>query len=200
MMGDYTWKRIDQIEVGDMIMSMLGFPVKVWQNKPVPLTKGRRMMSLTRASGDVLRFTDDHDLWYRNADGLERWGTHNYNWWLYEGEAYDEESDDPDMPYDYNNHDESSSIRVLTISGEKPIQVGIFLWEEYYDFATLDGFENLRAEYEDVQNPEEAVYGLYMREGGGYIVDGFVGFTQWANRAEFEGFRWQGITEYADAV
>ena len=186
MMGDYTWKRIDQIGVGDMVMSMLGFPVKVWENKPVPLSKGRRMMSLTRARGDVLRFTDDHDLWYRDANGNERWGTHNYNWWLYEDGAYDEGSNDPDMPYDYDKHDD--------------LGIGIFLWEEYYDFATLDGFENLRAEYEDVQNPEETVYGLYTREGAGYIVEGFVGITQWANQAELERFRWQGIMVYADVV
>lgn len=181
-MGDYTWKSIKIIEAGDYVISMSGNPVEVLENKPVLLSMGRRMMSLYRRGSDKpLRFSDDHDLWIKDSNGIERWGVYNYNWWLLEDRGYDESTEEGfpgENPYDYEH------IGKATMP---------LLYDMDYLFATVDGWEKTRATWDSEQDPDEIIYGLLLKTGGGYIVDGFIGISQWCKSDDIKDIKWNGL-------
>jgi len=182
LMADYKWKEIKDIQVGDPVYTLSGKIADVVENKPVPVSKGRRMMSIYRQGAyKPLRFSDDHDLWIRDNNGVERWGVYNYNWWLLEDRGYDESSEENfpgESPYDYEH------IGKATMP---------LLYGEQYDFATIDGWETTQAMWDSEQDPEEIIYGLLIQSGGGYIVDGFVGISQWCRTDDIRDVKWQGI-------
>ena len=176
-MADYSWKNIIDVKTGDFVISMHGLPERVLQLETTTLTRGRRMMEVKRAGTDKpLRFSDDHEMWIRDTDGIERWGTYNWNWWLYEDEDLDEAGDYAACdPFAFENE----SIAMI--------------YGRAYDWATIDGFESLVAEYPLEQDPDETIYSLILAKGGGYIVDGFVGNVQWCTKIDTDGFSWDGL-------
>jgi hypothetical protein len=182
LMGDLSWKQINEVEVGEFVISMSGKPVEVLENKPVRVSKGRRMMSLHRKrQSKPLRFSDDHDMWIRDDNGVERWGVYNYNWWLLEDRGYAESSEEDfpgENPYDYEH------IGKATMP---------LLYGEQYEFATIDGWEKTEAVWDSEQDPEEIIYGLLLKSGGGYIVDGFVGISQWCRTEDIQDIQWKGL-------
>jgi len=86
LMADGSRKAIEEIEVGDMIMTMSG-PDSVRMIERPRLGMTRRVIELHGQHGECLFMTDEHPLWTsRRVDGetLENWGVYNVSHFLYE--------------------------------------------------------------------------------------------------------------------
>lgn len=76
MMGDRSWKVVEDIKVGDVLMTPLG-PEAVLDVE-TPVLGDRRMIAFDDLS---LIWTDDHGLWTRR-DGKQAFGVYDKNSWM----------------------------------------------------------------------------------------------------------------------
>jgi hypothetical protein len=70
LMADYSWKEIQLLEPGDMLMSPTG-PAKMLRLHQAILGTGRAM--LTMKEDPSTQWVADHPLWSRNAEGKQWW-------------------------------------------------------------------------------------------------------------------------------
>lgn len=70
LMADYSWKKIETLEPGDLLMSPTG-PAKMLRLHRAILGTGRAM--LTMAEDPSTRWVADHPLWSRNKQGDQWW-------------------------------------------------------------------------------------------------------------------------------
>lgn len=70
LMADYSWKAIETLESGDMLMSPTG-PARMLRLHHAVLGTGRAM--LTMKEDPSTRWVADHPLWSRNKDGKQWW-------------------------------------------------------------------------------------------------------------------------------
>lgn len=87
LMADGTRRAIEDVAVGDMVMTMSG-PDRVRQLERPVLGMTRRVIEIHGLDGQCLFMTDEHPLWVsrRLESGalVEMWGTYNMNHFLFE--------------------------------------------------------------------------------------------------------------------
>lgn len=81
LMGDGSWKLIQHVVVGDMVMGMSG---------PTPVTEMDRptlgMRKILRFADNSLRWSEEHAMWTRNADQSQWWWASNRKMWMREAD------------------------------------------------------------------------------------------------------------------
>lgn len=79
LMGDCSWRNIEEVKVGDMVMGVHG-PVPV-VDIDHPILGHRRMMTFEDGS---LAWSEEHMLWARERGGREWWWCANPHQWRFE--------------------------------------------------------------------------------------------------------------------
>lgn len=79
LMGDGSWKAIQHIQVGDMVMGM-GQPVPVVEMDR-PILGTRKIMRFADGS---LRWSEEHAMWTRDQSQSQWWWAANRDKWIYE--------------------------------------------------------------------------------------------------------------------
>lgn len=170
-MADGSDKPIEDVEVGDRVLSALG-PVTVvdlWR----PILGPRK---LVRFADGKAATSGDHPIWGRDPKTKTQfWSTRDFDAWMTEVHQGIGTWFDGRYPYD--------------LSG-KPKQT--------FEFATLDGFKEMTWEY--VVAPHETIlYHLILDGGGSYFADGYLAVSQgdkygidwgkfhWINEAAIRG-------------
>ena len=163
MLFDGRLKAVQSIVPGDVVATLNGKPGTVLGIHKPKLGSSRRMIRLRAPGHDVLRISDDHELWHRGKSN-EQYGTYNYNHWLLE-----------------DLHDNSDATAVPLLAGQ------------VYDFAVSGGWVRTQPDWEPLPEPNETLYGLTLDQGGGYIADGFVIMDNEATQNEIDGVEWKGV-------
>jgi hypothetical protein len=78
-MADRTWRNIEDVQIGDMVMGVHG-PVQV-VDLDKPLLGDRKMMTFGDGS---LAWSEEHMLWARDFDQSEWWWCANPDQWRFE--------------------------------------------------------------------------------------------------------------------
>ncbi|EJL79436.1 MULTISPECIES: Hint domain-containing protein [unclassified Variovorax] len=86
LMADGSQKAVEDVQVGDMVMTMSG-PDRVRMLERPVLGMTRRVLEIRGVGDECLFVTDEHPLWTsrRTDDGtVENWGVYNLSHYLYE--------------------------------------------------------------------------------------------------------------------
>lgn len=144
-MGDYTWKPIEEVNIGDQVLGMNGTVNTVYALYNTKLGSHRVMYQL-----ENLFFTGEHFFWIQDK-GFEGWGVHNYNEYLWEMQ----------YPELIPNHTDVV----------KPVPKAIF---DKAIYATLAGWEELRAVVNRNFDSDSEVYSLRVTGDHTHYADRFV--------------------------
>jgi len=148
-MADWSQKPIEWVVPGEMVRTLTGIG-RVTKTKRYRLGVGRSIIKL----GD-LYMSDDHSIWTMHQPHSlvgQWWGTYNYSHYLWEMNHVDEnDGEGPQL--------ERHSVPLVRFKKHK--------------HATLNGWEELEAVYQEGYSPDTELCHLIV-DTGSYICDGIV--------------------------
>lgn len=174
LMADGSSKPVEDVAVGDLVMTNLG-PRKVAALEQPVLGMSRKIIELRGLGDQCLIMSDEHPLWVsRTQDGVasEGWGTFNLNHYLYEKRN----AVSPEMP--------------------PAVPLAIDLPEQ---FAHVSGWVHARPVFHHMP-PETRLYNIITEQGCGLFVEGFLAFSPCQQGPVQLGTPWQALTIDAAAA
>ena len=169
LMANRTWKPIQDVIIGDLVMTLTGVG-KVLKTPKYTLGYGRSIVALnTIDKKKKIMMSDDHSVWTMFED-KQWWGTYNYSHYLWEMNNVD------------NNNGEGPQLEEHSKS---------LIRGKYYLHATDEGFMPSFIEYHPEYGPETSLYHLIVDKGS-YIVDGFV-MSSSPKDEFYKDVDWKGI-------
>ena len=163
-MWDGTKKAVQDIVIGDMLKTLTGVQGRVVRIEKPLLSPARRMIRMYHEDMTYLRISDDHDMWV-NENGIEQWGTYNYNWWLYEAR----------------------------LAGEDHVPALPLIPFKNYKFGTSYGWVETQCQWEHEQDPNEVIYNIIIDQGGGFIANDFVVISEGCSNEDIANMKWNGL-------
>jgi len=174
LMADGSSKPVEDIVVGDLVMTNLG-PNRIAALERPTLGMSRKIIELRGLGDQCLIISDEHPLWVsRTQDGVasQGWGTFNVNHYLYEKRN----SASPELP--------------------SAVPLAIDLPEQ---FAHVSGWVHARPVFHHMA-PETQLYNLITENGCGIFVEGFLAFSPCRNGAVQLDAPWQALSVDAAAA
>ncbi|MDP9933602.1 hypothetical protein [Variovorax paradoxus] len=170
LMADGSRKNIEDVLVGDLLMTMSG-PDRVRALERPVLGMTRKVIELHGLGDECLFMSDEHPLWVsrRAADGTvsQSWGTYNLNHLLFEMRN-------------------SIEPRLAT----PPIPLNIDLPEQ---LAHVSGWVHARPIYHHM-DPSTQLYNIATEQSCGIFVEGFAAFSHCLG-ALLPAKPWQGLSK-----
>lgn len=174
LMADGSSKPVEDIVVGDLVMTNLG-PNRIAALELPTLGMTRKVIELRGLGDQCLIMSDEHPMWVsRNQAGevSEGWGTFNMNHYLYEKRN----STSPELP------------SALALAIDLPEQ-----------FAHVSGWVHARPVFHHMA-PETQLYNLITENGCGIFVEGFLAFSPCQQGSVHLDSPWQALSVDADAA
>lgn len=170
LMADGSHKAIEDVVVGDMVMTMSG-PDRVRLLERPLLGMTRRVIEIHGQGDECLFMTDEHPLWVsrRLEDGsaAESWGTYNMNHFMYEQR---------------NAVEPKIESHPYLLNFDLPEQV-----------AHVSGWMHVRPIYHHM-DPSTALFNVVTESACSIFVEGFAAYSH-GKGAQAPEAPWRGLTE-----
>lgn len=165
LMADGSEKRIDNVRVGEYVMSAIG-PVAVWKVFKPTLGTERKLVSFD----GKCKTSAEHSFWHRTSEGKEFWATRDMDMWNIESMTWSGPS----------------------VEGGRHIDLTDFTGS--YDVATVGGWETVKTLVHEDASPETQLYNLRLVDGGSYFIDGYLVSSRDTvdNDILWPEFKWEG--------
>jgi len=145
-MSDGTNKRIDEIQIGDIVATAFGRGEVYFVHKPILAER-----DLLAMDNGKCKTAAEHTIWSRDPNtGNQWWATRDMQQWVYEAEN--------DFGPNFNGH----------LPSDLTDKEGL-VWE----FATLTGWETT-SWVKIPASPDTPLYSLRLTTGGSYFIDGYL--------------------------
>jgi hypothetical protein len=150
LMANRTWKAIEEIKAGDKVIGIDGNANTVLAPYSIKLGNQR---SIVKFCDDSLFWSAEHLMWVKSPEGVEYWGTHDYNQYLREKGVYEIEG----QVYDYKG-----------LTKKEPLIV-----TNGYRYGHLSGWLARQVVVDRSFDESTLVYSMAVDGSHSYIVNGY---------------------------
>jgi hypothetical protein len=153
LMADYSWKRVEEVTEGDMLMTPTG-PARCRGLHEAVLTDQRQLLSF--AEDPDTKWTASHPLWSRKKSDGKQW------WWVH------------DVPYMLSEMTDGLTEGLYDLDTVIDGMRG----NEEVEFAHLNGFVDRKVVVVENASPDTKAY-IPILEGPPCIINGYVAAAFW---------------------